>query len=50
VTEDTTIKWLGYNEEIKWIQNGENLKITVPKPLERSPVYTISITPKPSSQ
>lgn len=50
VTEDTTIKWLGYNEEIKWIQNGENLTITVPKTLERSSVYAISITPKPSSQ
>ena len=50
VTDETSIKWLGYNEEIKWVQTGDNLTITLPKALERSPAYAISITPKPSSQ
>ncbi len=43
------INWLGYNEEIKWVQKGEDLTISAPKALERSPAYAISITPKPSS-
>jgi alpha-L-fucosidase len=50
VTDETSIKWLGYNEEIKWVQTGDNLTITLPKALERSPAYAINITPKPSSQ
>jgi len=49
LAKDATINWLGYNEEIKWVQKGEDLTINASKALERSPAYAISITPKPSS-
>ncbi len=50
VAENSTIKWLGYNDEIEWLQKGENLTIMLPNAIEKSPAYAISITPKPSSQ
>ena len=50
VAENATIKWLGYNDDIEWVQKGENLTIMLPNAMEKSPAYAISITPKPSSQ
>ena len=50
VAENSTIKWLGYNDDIEWVQKGENLTIMLPNATEQSPAYAISITPKPSSQ
>lgn len=50
VAENATIKWLGYNDDIEWVQKGENLTIMLPNAIEKSPAYAISITPKPSSQ
>lgn len=49
VAENTTIKWFGYGEDIEWAQKGEDLMVTVPKNLEKSPAYAISISPKPLS-
>jgi alpha-L-fucosidase len=48
VAKDAKIKWLGYDESINWVQKGEDLTLDVPKTLEVSPAYAISITPKPS--
>ena len=33
---------------IRWIQNGEEATIDIPETLEGSPVYTLSVIPKPS--
>ncbi len=49
VAKDAKIKWLGYEESINWVQKGEDLTMDVPKLLEESPAYGISITPKPSN-
>ena len=49
VAENATISWLGHNEEITWVQKESNLMISLPKTLERSPAYAISINPKPNS-
>lgn len=47
VAKDAKIKWFGYEESINWVQKGEDLTLDVPKTLEESPAYAISITPKP---
>ena len=41
------VKWLGCDGLIDWIQKGDDLTINVPKTLSKSPVYTLTITPKP---
>ena len=48
--ENSIIKWIGYSDEIEWVQKGEDVNITLPPALEKSPAYTISITPNPSYQ
>ncbi|MHA1467760.1 MAG: alpha-L-fucosidase C-terminal domain-containing protein [Promethearchaeota archaeon] len=50
VAENATIKWLGYNDDIEWVQKAENLTIMLPNEMGKSPACAISITPKPSSQ
>ena len=40
-------KMFGYDQSVAWIQKGEDLTIDMPKNLAKSPVYTLSITPKP---
>lgn len=47
VSKEAKMRWLGYDALVDWIQKGGDLTIDVPKTLAKSPVYTISITPKP---
>ncbi|MHA1805634.1 MAG: alpha-L-fucosidase [Promethearchaeota archaeon] len=47
VSKESKIRWLGYDVPIDWKQKEDALNIEVPKNLAKSPVYTISITPKP---
>lgn len=48
LADNAIIKWLGYNEAIKWVKKNEDLTINVPKTLEKSPAYGIRIAPNPS--
>ena len=46
--KEAKIEWLGYDGKSNWIQNGEEVTIDIPETLEGSPVYTLSVIPKPS--
>ena len=47
VSENTTIHLLGYNDELKWYQEGVNLKIMLPEKIEDFPAYSFKISPQP---
>jgi len=47
VSEKTTIHLLGNNNELKWHQEGLNLKIILPEKIEDVPAYSFKISPQP---
>jgi alpha-L-fucosidase len=47
IAANTTIQMLGYEGNLNWKQDGENLTISLPINLEDAPAYAFKITPKP---
>ncbi|MEM3564469.1 MAG: alpha-L-fucosidase [Candidatus Jordarchaeaceae archaeon] len=43
----TTVQLLGYDKILDWKQEGNHLRITLPKDLRESPAYALKISPKP---
>ncbi len=48
VDSNATILLLSYRNELEWKQEGNDLKITLPKNLAISPAHSFKITPKPN--
>jgi alpha-L-fucosidase len=46
--QGSIIKWLGYDGNSDWTQNEAKITIDTPGSLDNSPVYTLSVIPKPS--
>ncbi|HSR30972.1 MAG TPA: alpha-L-fucosidase C-terminal domain-containing protein [Anaerolineae bacterium] len=45
VDEGTTLHLLGQDQALEWRQEGEDLRITLPKELPDSPAHTLRLTP-----
>lgn len=49
IEKNSKIQLLGQEKILDWIQEGENLIISIPKKLESFPVFVFKISPKPSN-